>query len=261
MSVITLMTDFGTRDHYVAAMKGMILQINPKVTIVDITHEINAQDLLHAAFVLRQSFPYFPPQTICAAVIDPTVGLSRRIIAARYNERIVIAPDNGLITLLHRDADLEEIRAVENRRFFAGELSSTFHGRDIIAPVAAHLSRGVSMDQLGPVIDQIEVLNISRPQVNSDGTIDGEIMLIDNFGNLITNISEPDLTAARTKRSHLEVTVGNHQIGPIRNTYADVAGGQTLALIGSSQMLEIAVNMGNAAQSLNAPPGTPVSLR
>ena len=117
------------------------------------------------------------------------------------------------------------------------------------------------MNQLGPVIDQIEVLNIARPQVNSDGTIDGEIMLIDNFGNLITNISELDLTAARTKRSHLEVTVGNHQIGPIRNTYADVAGGQPVALIGSSQMLEIAVNMGNAAQSLNTPPGTPVSLR
>ena len=261
MSVITLMTDFGTRDHYVAAMKGMILQINPDVTIVDITHEINAQDLFRAAFVLRQSFPYFPPRTVCAAVVDPTVGPNRRIIAARYNGRIVIAPDNGLITLLHRDADLEEIRAVENRRYCAGRISSTFHGRDIIAPVAAHLSLGVSMDQLGPVIDQIEVLNIAKPQVNNDGTINGEIILIDHFGNLITNISELDLSAARTKRIHLDVMVGDHQIGPIRNTYADVAGGEPLALVGSSQMLEIAVNMGNAAQTLDIRPGTPVSLR
>jgi len=260
MPLITLMTDFGTSDYYVAAMKGMILQTNPKATIVDITHEISPQNLLHGAFVLRQTFPYFPANTICAAVVDPTVGSNRRIIAARYNGRIVIAPDNGLITLLHRDADLEEIRSVENRRYFADTLSSTFHGRDIFAPVAAHLSRGVAMDQLGPVVDQIEILNLTKPIFNDDGTIDGEIMLVDNFGNLISNISELDLSAAHSIRANLNVFVGSHKIGPVRSAYADVPSGKPLALIGSSQMLEVTVNMGNAAKILDGQPGTPISL-
>src|SRR5687767_7853558 len=131
MSIIALMTDFGTRDHYVGAMKGVILQINPKVTLVDISHDIDSQDLFHGAFVLRQSLPYFPTGTIFVAVVDPTVGSNRRILAARYNDRTVLAPDNGLLTLLQRDADLQEIRVVENRRYFASIISSTFHGRDI----------------------------------------------------------------------------------------------------------------------------------
>ena len=142
MPVIALMTDFGGCDYYAAAMKGVILQINPKVTIVDITHEIDSQDLFHGAFVLRQSFPYFPVGTIFVAVVDPTVGSGRRILAARYNDRIVVAPDNGLLTLLHRDADLQEVHVVENRQLFVAQPSSTFHGRDIFAPIAAHLSRG-----------------------------------------------------------------------------------------------------------------------
>ncbi len=261
MPVIALMTDFGSRDHYVAAMKGIILQINPKVTLVDITHEIASQDVFHGAFVLRQAVPCFPPETIFVGVVDPTVGTPRRVLAARYNSRTVIAPDNGLLTLLHRDADLQEIRIVENRRFFASSLSSTFHGRDIFAPVAAHISRGVSLDHLGPVADHIEILDLARPRLNDDGTLDGEVMLIDHFGNLITNISMVDVSAARTPRHHLEVSVGPHHVGPIRTTYDDVANGQPVALIGSTRMLEIAVNRGNAAQILGVTRGDAVSLR
>lgn len=261
MPIIALITDFGTRDHYAAAMKGVILQINPKATIVDITHEILPHDRFHGAFVLRQTLPYFPQETIFVAVIDPTVGSGRRILAARYNDRTVIAPDNGLLTLLHRDADLQEIRVVENRRFFASTLSSTFHGRDILAPVAAHLSRGVTLDHLGPVTDHIEILDLARPRLNSDGTIEGQIMLIDHFGNLVSNISVLDLSAANARKRHYEVSVGPHAIGPIRTTYADVPSGELLALIGSSQLLEIAVNNGNAAHALGVAPGDPVKLR
>jgi S-adenosyl-L-methionine hydrolase (adenosine-forming) len=260
MPIIALMTDFGTRDYYVGAMKGVILQINPKATLVDITHEIGSQDLYHGAFVLRQSLVYFPPGTIFVAVVDPGVGSDRRVLAARYNDRTVLAPDNGLLTLLHRDANLQEIRIVENRRFFASTLSTTFHGRDIFAPVAAHLSRGISMADLGPIASRIEVLNLTRPHIHPDGTIDGEVILIDWFGNLITNVSELDLSAAHSRRPHARVSVKGQVIGPLRITYADVPPGEALAVLGSTRMLEIAVNRGNAAQVLGVKRGDPVHV-
>jgi S-adenosylmethionine hydrolase len=205
--------------------------------------------------------PYFPAGTVFVAVVDPEVGTGRRILAARYNDRIVVAPDNGLLSLLHRDGELQEMRVVESRRFFANTLSATFHGRDIFAPVAAHISAGVSLDHFGPPADHVEILEMSRPRTGKDGTIKGEVFLIDHFGNLITNISSVDLSAARTGRHHLEVAVGPHHIGPIRHTYADVKPGERIALISSSQMLEIAVNSGNAAEILGASRGTSVTLR
>lgn len=259
--IIALLTDFGTRDHYVACMKGVILQINPKAIIVDITHEINPQDIYHGAFVLRQALPYFPPRTVFVAVVDPTVGSTRRVLAACYNDRYVLAPDNGLLTLLHRDASLQGIRLVDNRQYYAAQVSRTFHGRDIFAPVAAHLSRGVPFDRVGPVVDRIEVLSLGRPVLHPDGTIDGQVVLVDHFGNLITNISVADLSAAHVRRHHLQVTVGDRPIGLIHAAYSDVPLGEPLALIGSTQMLEIAINGGNASQTLGIGRGAPVILR
>jgi S-adenosylmethionine hydrolase len=239
----------------------VILQINPKVTLVDITHEIASQDVFHAAFVLRQVLPYYPTESIFVAVVDPGVGTQRRILAARYSDRIILAPDNGLLTLVHRDADLQEIRVVENRRLFANNISTTFHGRDIFAPVAAHLSRGIGLDHVGQVADRIEILDLARPVRNPDGSMDGQVCVVDHYGNLITNISVVDLSAAHTNNSHFEVTVRNQLVGPLRLTYADVQRGQPLAMVGSSQMLEIAVNHGNAAQLFNAKRGDLVHLR
>jgi S-adenosylmethionine hydrolase len=260
MSVIALMTDFGTSDHYVPAMKGMILQINPNAQIVDISHEIHPHDLFHGAFVLRQTLPYFPAGTIFVAVVDPTVGSNRPIIAARYSDRIVLAPDNGLISLLHRDAHLQEIHVVEQRRLFASTLSPTFHGRDIFAPVAAHLSLGTALDQVGPPADHVEVLGLAKPTIEPDGAIRGQVVLIDHFGNLTTNISGRDLTASRRRNPNAIVKVGSVEVGPVRTTYADVEAGQPVAVMGSADMLEIAVNSGNAAEQLNARPGDPVRL-
>lgn len=261
MSIIALLTDFGTRDYYVGAMKGVILQINPKATLVDITHEIAPQDVFHGAFVLRQAFPFFPAKTIFLTVIDPTVGTRRRILAARYNERIVIAPDNGLITLLHRDGNLEEIRVIENRQFFAASPTRTFQGRDIMAPVAAHLSLNVSMENLGPVADHVDLLDLVRPTVYTDGTLEGQVILVDHFGNLITNISAMDLGTRGSAWKFRHVLVGPHDIGPIRTTYADAPMGHPVALIGSSALLEIAINGGHAARQLGAERGTVIHLR
>ncbi len=261
MPVIGLLSDFGTRDYYVAAMKGVILQLNPKAVIVDVSHEVAAQNLFEAAFLLRQTLPCFAPGTIFAAVVDPGVGSGRRILAGRYSDRIVLAPDNGLLTLLHRDAELQDMRVVENRRYFASQLSSTFHGRDIFAPVAAHLSRGVSLDQLGPPADRIEILELPRPTLSPDGTITGEVIVVDRFGNLITNISQLDLSSAHSQRRNLHAYLADRDVGPLRTTYADVAPGEPLALVGSSQMLEVAVRNGNAALELNASPGVAISLR
>lgn len=261
MSIIAMITDFGMHDHYVAAMKGMILQINPRATLVDVAHEIGPHAIDEAAFILRQVFPYYPQDTIFVVVVDPTVGTNRRILAARYSDRIVLAPDNGIVTFLHRDAELQEIRVVENRRYQASSLSATFHGRDIFAPVAAHLSRGLSMDQLGPVADHIEVLQLARAHHHKDGTIEGQVLFVDRFGNLITNISERDLSAANSATHRHDVFVGSHKIGPIHITYADVPKGEPVALIGSTQMLEIAVNNGNAAKNLNVSRGDSVSVR
>jgi len=260
MSVVALMTDFGTRDHFVATMKGVVLQVDPKATLVDITHEVDPQQVHEAAFTLRQAFPYFPSGTIFVVVVDPTVGTSRRILAARYSDRIVLAPDNGVMTLVHRDAELQEIRAVENRLYMAGTLSTTFHGRDIFAPVAGHLSKGVSLERLGPVADRIEVLQIAKPVHGPNGTITGQVVYVDRFGNLITNISALDLSAANLPGHCHEVFIEERDMGPIRMTYADVPAGESVALIGSTDMLEIAVNQGHAAGVLKLTKGATVTV-
>jgi hypothetical protein len=260
MSVIALLTDFGTRDAYVAEMKGMILQINPKATLVDVTHEISPQDLVHASYVLRHCLPYFPAGTIFVAVVDPGVGTPRRILAMRFSGRVVLAPDNGLVTLVHRDAELQEIRIVENRRFFAHTLSATFHGRDIFAPVAGHISLGLSLDHLGPVADQLDILDLRKAHRDEAGVIHGEVVYIDHFGNLVTNISTVDISAANVGRHALEVFLGDQTVGPIRVTYSDAAAGEPLALIGSTDQLEISVNKGHAANQLQAGRGMPVRV-
>ena len=260
MPIIALMSDFGTRDHYVACMKGVILQLDAKAQIVDVTHEIAPQDVLAGAFTLRQVLPWFPTKTIFVCVIDPGVGTNRRILAARYSDRIVLAPDNGLLTLVHRDADLQEIRIVQNRTLFGATLSSTFHGRDIFAPLAARLSGGTSLDLVGPVADRVEMLDLGHPRPGPGGALEGQILLADRFGNLVTNISNVDLVNARAAARNLQVTFHERLIGPLRSTYAEVAPGEPLALVGSTLMLEIAVNQGSAEALFNARRGDAVRL-
>lgn len=261
MSIVTLTTDFGQADHYVACVKGVILQHAPQAVVVDVTHAIQPHDVVHGAFVLRQVCEHFPPGTIHVAVVDPGVGTARRMIAVRYGSQTFLAPDNGLVSLIHRDFRLEELRAVENQRLFRREVSATFHGRDILAPVAGRLAQGMHLENVGPIIAELEILNLDRPAALPNGGIEGQVLYVDRFGNLISNISEADLTAAVGEARNLQIYVGPLRVGQLRTTYADVSPGEIVAMIGSTGMLEVAINRGNAAAQLRAVPGTIVMVR
>jgi S-adenosylmethionine hydrolase len=258
---ITLLTDFGTRDQYVAEMKGVILQIAPRVAVVDITHEIDPQDVIRAAFVLRQVWNWFPPGTVHLAVVDPGVGSRRRIIAGRYAGQYVICPDNGLISMVHHQLRVEAVHAVDNRNYMLQTVSGTFHGRDIMAPVAARLAGGLPIGEVGPPIDRVEILQLALPQQLPGPGLAGEVLCADRFGNLVTNIQRQALMTLYRQRSDLEVHLDGHCLGPIRTGYHEVPAGEPVALIGSADYLEIAVNCGNASQKLAAGRGSKVEVR
>ena len=260
MPVVTLLSDFGLADHYVAAMKGVILQIAPKAEVVDVTHQIAPQNVLQAAFVLRQVFDCFAPGTIHVVVVDPGVGTNRRIIAARYSGRMVLAPDNGVVSVVHHDFALEELRVVENTKLFRPTVSATFHGRDIFAPVAGHLARTSKFAEVGRPIDRLALLDVPSSRVEPDGRIIGQIIYIDQFGNAATNVTREDVALATRRRSSISVRVGEHNVGPLRGTYSDVAAGEPVALIGSAEMLEIAVCQASAAKRLELSVGQEVYL-
>ena len=262
MQIITLTTDFGESDHYIACMKGVIYQHAPNAQIVDVTHFIQPHDVVHGAFVLRQVFDHFPDGTIHLAVVDPGVGTARRLIAVRYEGQIILSPDNGLVSLVHRDFAMEELREISNTRLFRPEISATFHGRDILAPIAGHLAQGMNLEHVGPLINQLEILNLERPTPLPNGGLEGQVLYVDRFGNIISNISHADLEATGARSGgRFSVHVGPLRIGPLRTTYGDVAAGEIVAIVGSTGMLEVAINQGNAAAQLRAAPGTIIVVR
>lgn len=246
MAIITLTTDFGTRDHYVAVMKGVIKSISPKSEIIDVTHDIDAHNVVHASFVLMNTVRWFPEGSIHIAVVDPGVGSDRRVLLAKFGGRYVVAPDNGLITMLHRTARIEEIRVVENGRYFLPGISSTFHGRDIMAPVAARLAEGVKPKEFGRATDRIETLPIEHRCDTFARRIRGAVLYVDRFGTMVTNIHRRELEAISARENALEVRVNDERLGPIRGCYQEVAIGEMLGLVGSADYLEIAVNQGRA---------------
>ena len=260
MAIVTLTTDFGQADHYVACMKGVILSLAPSAQIIDVTHSIPAHDVVRGAFALRQVFDCCPEGTIHVVVVDPGVGTTRRLIAAAYNGQVVLAPDNGLVSLVHRDYALDELRMIANPRLYRPEVSATFHGRDVLAPVAGHLARGLALMNVGPIVEQLEILNLEPAARMPGGGLEGVVLYVDHFGNLISNISEGDVASVRGGRE-LSVFVGPLRVGPLRKTYADVAVGEIAAIIGSTGMLEVAINQGRAATQLRAAPGTVVMVR
>lgn len=262
MPIITLTTDFGQKDHYVAAMKGVILNIAPKSVLVDVTHQIEPHGVLHAAFIVRQIWSSFPKDTIHVVVVDPGVGSERRIIAAHYGDQAVICPDNGIVSLLHRDAPLKALREVANKQMFAdSDTSNTFHGRDIMAPVAGYLSRGSKFAEVGPLTDRLEILDLPKPEQSPDRSIGGEVIYVDGFGNLVTNLTRDDLSRTLNARPDAHVWLGDKDVGPIVRTYAQVEEGHDVALMGSADMLEIAVNRGNATERFGAGVGAKVTVK
>lgn len=262
--IITLATDFGLSDGFVGTMKGVILGINPEATIVDITHDIAPQNIEQGAFLFANAVKYFPANTIHVVVVDPGVGSARRPIAMEIGETFFIAPDNGVLSRAIQNSEIgnrkseSEIRAIYLNRseYWLPRVSSTFHGRDIFAPVAAHLSRGIALDALGDPIDDWVRLAPGLLTRRADGALVGKVMRIDRFGNIITNIADEMLAGQNRAR----IEIAGSSVNGIKQTYADVARGKVVALIGSSGHLEIAVRDGNAAQMLGVQLGDEILI-
>ena len=256
--IITLMTDFGTSDHYVGVMKGVILNINRQVEIVDITHAIPPQDIHGAAFLIDSAYRYFPSGTIHVIVVDPGVGSERRAVACQTETAYFVCPDNGILTHILQNEKHAHAVAVENPAYFLPQVSNTFHGRDIFAPVAAHLSRGVPVGELGNLITHPVQLPIPRPEV-TDRTVIGQVIWIDSFGNLVTNISREILESLEGQNG-VVIHAGSAKIDHFNRSYAESEIGEVLAIIGSFNRLEISINQGNAAQGLGLKRGDTVTI-
>ncbi len=257
MRVIALLSDFGTADGYAGIMHGVILRINPSAVIVDVCHDIPPQDVHAAAFVLSTVYPYFPANTIYVVVVDPGVGSQRRALAVRTPHGTFVAPDNGVLSYVFAREPIDEMVHLTNAQYWLSPLSNTFHGRDLFAPVAAHLSLGVPLDEFGPAIQDPVRLPVPEAVVHRDGTICGQVQHIDRFGNLITNIPQGLLPTDQIWRVHIM----GHEIIGLSRAYAMAADGELVTLIDSSGYLEIAVRNGNAAAMLQASRGTGVIVK
>jgi len=256
-SIITLLSDFGTTDAFVGIMKGVILSIHPTVRIVDLTHAVPPQQVLPAAVLLRSAVPFFPPQAIHVAVVDPGVGSARRALLIDTAHGLFVGPDNGVLSLAAPPASRRTVRHITNETLFRQPVSRTFHGRDVFAPVAAHLSRGADPQACGPVIDTIAELAVPAAHWSAR-RIAGEVVYVDHFGNLVTNIAADALAAFTV--STLSVSIHRTRVaGPVE-MYTAVAPGLPLAIVGSWGVLEIAVRNGSAAAMFAAGPGTPVTV-
>lgn len=256
MNIITLTTDFGSGSPYVAAMKGVILSINPQATVVDITHDIAAQDVRQGAVILDDVSRLFPKDTTHVAVIDPGVGSDRAIIYARINEQGYVVPDNGLLSRLLRRQEATTIVNLDKPEYWLEEVSATFHGRDIMAPVAARLSLGLDPQLLGR--PHGNPLTLDWPQVQQETErIQGIIEGIDSFGNLLTNITA-DMFRARPTDERVVIVCGIYETWGIYRTYSELPLGTLVALVGSTGHLELAVIGDNAAERLGLQVGTPV---
>lgn len=262
MAIITLITDFGLADEYVGVMKGAILAVNPAAVIVDICHQIPAQDVGAAGRMLAAGFAVFPPATIHVAVVDPGVGSARAIVAVRAVGHLFLAPDNGLLSLVINRHRPEQIVKLEDPRWFRPVVSRTFHGRDIFAPVAGHLSLGIDIGALGPALNQGEltVCVPSAPTVGDGGRIEGQVTDVDGFGNLITDVDETLIGQLRQAfpTATLTLTIGPVRLTGLTATYADAPADALVALVGSRGLVEVALRDGSAAQRLGCGRGAKV---
>ncbi|MDA2918373.1 SAM-dependent chlorinase/fluorinase [Desulfobacterota bacterium AH_259_B03_O07] len=243
--IITLTTDFGLSDPYVGSMKGVIYSINPNALITDITHDIPSHDVFKAAFILRNFISYFPEETINLVVVDPGVGSSRRAIAVEADNKYFVGPDNGVFTFVYMDANSYAVFEITDPKYMLKNISSTFHGRDIFAPVAGHISIGVSIKDFGVETKDPVSIEIKHPEVGSNEIV-GEVIYVDSFGNCITNITGNSVS------SDSRIYVDKRVVESISKSYSDVPEGELLAIIGSSGFLELSVNQGRASELINA---------
>jgi hypothetical protein len=257
--IITLTTDFGTSDHFAGTMKGVILSIQPSAQIVDITHEVQPFEIADGAFTIAQAYPYFPKKSIHVVVVDPGVGSTRRPLLAEAAGHYFIAPDNGVLSMVfgHQPSKLR-VWHITNERYFLRPLSRTFHGRDVFAPVAAHLASGILPARFGTRIQDYIRLTFDKPKQTAKKTWAGSILKVDRFGNLFTNLHIDHFAGVKTRP--FEMKVGMQTISRLALTFTECEPEEIFVIVGSSGYIEIASNQGSAAKALGCGAGSPVAL-
>jgi S-adenosyl-L-methionine hydrolase (adenosine-forming) len=259
--IITLTTDFGSNDHFVGVMKGVILEIVPEAQIVDICHSVQAFDVLDGALTISQAYSYFPTRTVHVVVVDPGVGTARRPILASSDKYHFVAPDNGVLSLVYAREPRIHVRHVTSEHYFLQPVSNTFHARDIFAPVAAYLAKEVDSLKFGEEVEEYVRFSAPKPKAVDENRLRGVVLKVDRFGNLITNITPQDvpmLFGAEAKA--FKIVVGNREITEMRTAYAEGTPGEVFGILGSMGFLEIAANRGAAAQLTGAGKGNEVSI-
>ena len=258
---VTLTTDFGLNDHFVGTLKGVILNIVPDANIVDICHSVQAFDILDGALALAQSYAYFPPRTVHLVVVDPGVGSARRPIIATSELHNFVAPDNGVLSLMYAREQRLSVRHISAEHYFLQPVSNTFHGRDIFAPVAAYLAKGVDQEKFGEEVTDYVRFNAPRPKPATGNSLRGVVLRVDRFGNLITNFTPHDAPALfAASVPPFKIIMGKREVTSMRTSYSEGAPGELFAIVGSMGFVEIAANRGSAAQLTGAGKGSEVVL-
>ena len=259
--IITLTTDFGINDHFVGAMKGVILEIVPEAEIVDISHAVQAFDVLDGALAISQAYSYFPNGTVHVVVVDPGVGTERRPILASSDGFHFVAPDNGVLSLVYAKEERIRVRHITAEHYFRQPVSNTFHARDVFAPVAAYLAKMVDSDKFGDEIEDYVRFAAPRAKAVGENRLRGVVLKVDRFGNLITNVAPEDAPALfAAPPGAFKIVVGNREITAIRTAYAEGAAGEVFGILGSMGYLEIVANRAGAAQITGAAKGSEVNI-
>ena len=258
--VITLTTDFGTNDHFVGAMKGVIVDIVPDVQIVDISHAVQAFDVLDGALAISQAYSYFPNGTIHMVVVDPGVGTARRPILASSDGYHFVAPDNGVLSMVYAKEERIHVRHITSEHYFRQPVSNTFHARDVFAPVAAYLAKMVDSHKFGDEIEDYVRFAAPRPKAAGENRLRAVVLKVDRFGNLITNVTPEDVPALFAESATFKIAVGSREITDIRKTFAEGGPGEVFGILGSMGYLEIVSNRAAAAQITGAGKGAEVSI-
>jgi len=259
--IITLTTDFGTNDHFIGTMKGVILSIEPDAQIIDICHSVQAFDVLDGALTISQAYSYFPTGTIHMVVVDPGVGTARRPLIVSSDRHHFVAPDNGVLSLIYQREQRLSARHVTGEHYFLQPVSNTFHARDIFSPVAAYLAKGVDPEKFGEAVTDFVRFSAPKPKAANENTLRGVVLKVDRFGNLITNITPQDAPMLFGENpGTFKIVVGQREIREIKEAYALGAPGEVFGIMGSMGYLEVAANRGSAAELLGVGKGTDVNI-
>ena len=259
--IITLTTDFGLNDHFVGTVKGVILGIVPEATIVDISHSVQAFDILDGALAIAQAYSYFPSGTIHMVVVDPGVGSARRPIIASSDRHHFVAPDNGVLSLIYAREERMHVREITQDHYFHQPVANTFHARDIFAPVSAYLAKGVDSQKFGEEVEDFVRFNAPRPKLAGGNSFRGVVLKVDRFGNLVTNFTAQDVPAMfEAQVPPFKIVVGKTEITALKNSYTEGGPGEMFAILGSMGYLEISTNRGSATQLSGVGKGGEVNL-